>query len=177
MCSDCPSCLDKAMPRFSHRSFHGNTIKLDVMRLIAFCVATTCACVTHAAITLGTPFRDGAVLQRGKPIRVWGTAGAGENLRVELHGESAQTNADAQGHWQATLAPLPAISAAQELTVTGTRDRVTIHNIVLGDVWLCSGQSNMYFPVRSGLNGQEEIRAAQDSLLREFAPKAVAPKS
>lgn len=100
----------------------------------------------HATIRLGLPFSDHMVLQAHQPVPVWGTAAANEPVTVEFAGQSLHATAKVDGTWRVTLAPLdyaPA-HAPQTLVARGTNElRVT--DVLIGEVWLCSGQSNMRF--------------------------------
>jgi sialate O-acetylesterase len=121
----------------------------------------------RAAIVLAAPFRDGAVIQRGKPIPVWGKAQPGETVEVEFGGQMRKTVADEQGRWSVRLGPFAANSAPAKLTATG-RDVVTVRNVLVGEVWLCSGQSNMNFPLKQAANAPSEIAGADYPLIRHF---------
>jgi sialate O-acetylesterase len=94
-------------------------------------------------------FGDHAVLQQQKPIPVWGGAEPGEKVTVAFGGVTRTDTADAQGRWKVTLDALPATSAGRELTITGADNApVVFKDVVVGEVWLASGQSNMKVPVR-----------------------------
>ncbi len=121
----------------------------------------------HAEVTLATPFRDGAVLQGGKPVPVWGTANAGEKVSVVFNDQTKQTQADAQGRWSVKLDSLAASDKPAELCVAG-QNVVTVKNIVVGEVWLCAGQSNMHFMVKQALNAKREMDVARHPLIRQF---------
>lgn len=126
----------------------------------------------RAAITLATPFRDDAVLQRDKPLPVWGLADPQEKISVQFHGQTKATTAGADGRWQVTLDPIPASADPAELVVQG-KSTVTIKDVLVGDVWLCSGQSNMFLAVRLCLNPEKEAAAANHPLIRHFNVKSV----
>jgi len=111
-------------------------------------------------------FQDHGVLQRDRPIAVWGDAAAGERVEVALGGRKVLTRADKEGHWRTDLPPMPAggpytLSAA---TRGGKNQRA--EDIMIGDVWLCSGQSNMEYPVSGVLGAAGEIGKANDPDLR-----------
>jgi sialate O-acetylesterase len=135
-------------------------------------IAVLLATAARAELVLGTPFRDGAILQRNKPVPVWGRADPGEKIAVDFSGRHAEAVADAQGRWQAALAALPASDQPSRLVVAG-KQRVAVENVLVGDVWLCSGQSNMFFYVRQGDRAAEEIASANHPLLRQFLVKSV----
>ncbi len=91
-------------------------------------------------------FSDGMVLQRGAKIPVWGWASPGEAVAVTLNGKRAATTADAQGRWQVAL-PRQRAGGPHELAVVGEKGSVRLRDVLVGDVYLCSGQSNMELPV------------------------------
>jgi len=96
----------------------------------------------RAAVELPKIFTDNMVLQQDLPIAVWGRAAAGEAVTVSLGPNSQETKADAGGKWRVYLPSMKADGKTYALTVKGT-DTVTLKNILLGEVWLCAGQSNM----------------------------------
>ncbi len=110
-------------------------------------------------------FQDHAVLQRDRPIPIWGEARPADRITVSINANSVHTRADASGHWRATL-PAMAAGGPYSLGVhTQSGAGQTISDLLVGDVWLCSGQSNMEFPVSSSLNAAHEIsEAANDSI-------------
>jgi sialate O-acetylesterase len=111
-------------------------------------------------------FQDHAVLQRDRPIPVWGEAAPGEELTISLNGSRAEAIANAQGHWQVQLTAMPA-GGPYRLTarVHGGAER-SIADILVGDVWLCSGQSNMELPVANSSNAAREIAASANDRIR-----------
>lgn len=98
-----------------------------------------------AAVTLGSPFTDGMVLQRGMKCPVWGRAGAGEQVKVSFAGQSLSTTAGADGRWRVDLAPMTASCVGRDLAVTSASQTspILVRDVLVGEVWLCSGQSNM----------------------------------
>jgi sialate O-acetylesterase len=128
-----------------------------------------------AAPVLHPLFSDHAVLQRGGPIAVWGTAEAGEQVTVTLGGASRTATAGGDRAWRVEFAAMAA-GGPYRLEAAGRGGaRATAEDILIGDVWLCSGQSNMEFPVGRALNGEAEAAAADDPLLRVLTvPKKTA---
>ncbi|HXH07994.1 MAG TPA: sialate O-acetylesterase [Vicinamibacterales bacterium] len=111
-------------------------------------------------------FQDHAVLQRDRPIPVWGRASPGEIVEITLGAQTARATADASGRWRAELPPMPA-GGPHRLTATSSSGRVaTADDILIGEVWLCSGQSNMELPVARTLNAEDEIRRAANDTIR-----------
>ena len=114
---------------------------------------------------LADVFQNHAVLQRDRPVAVWGRAAPGSELAVTLAGTTVAAQADAEGRWRATLPALPA-GGPHVLSVTQDGRRQVLTDLLVGDVWLCSGQSNMEFSVRSVTNADTELAAAADPDLR-----------
>jgi sialate O-acetylesterase len=111
-------------------------------------------------------FHDHAVLQRDQPIRVWGQARPGEAVKVEFAGQHADARADTAGQWEARL---PAVSAGGPYTLMASSAggaRQTVSDVLMGDVWLCSGQSNMELQVWRTLDAQSEIAGASNDRIR-----------
>lgn len=116
-------------------------------------------------VTLHAIFADNMMLQRNKPIPVWGTADAGEAVSVTLDGVEAKTTANANGEWQVQL---PARASGENLTMTVVgKNTLTVKNIIMGDVWLCAGQSNMEFSM-NGCACPEENRTANYPKIRRY---------
>ena len=136
-------------------------------RLAAFLLATVLVpAAACAAPTLDPLFSDHAVLQRDKPIAVWGKADPGEKVAVSLGAATRSATARKDGSWRVDLPALPA-GGPHLLTVSGTGGAsARANDLLIGDVWLCSGQSNMEYPVRRALNADTDIAAANDPEMR-----------
>lgn len=120
-----------------------------------------------ADVALPAIFADHMVLQQGRPLPIWGWADPDEAVVVTYKGSRAEAVANAEGKWQAAL-PAQAIDAnGDDLIVTG-KNRMTLHDVVVGEVWLCSGQSNMEFSVDKAQNAAVEIAAATTPQIRHF---------
>ena len=135
------------------------------VRLLA--LAAGCACLPAQAADLGLAriFSDHAVLQRDEPIAVWGTAAAGHKLAVTLAGHTVNGSADAHGKWKVQLPPQPA-GGPYTLTVTSDGQTVSRADVLVGDVYLCSGQSNMEFQQRQATNAIGATYAGRNEQLR-----------
>jgi sialate O-acetylesterase len=133
----------------------------------ALVLSLSFATVANADVTLAPLFRDGAVLQREKPLPVWGTADAGESITVTFAGQSASATAGADGRWSVTFKPLTASAEPRDLAVSG-RNKLVVHDVVVGEVWLASGQSNMAYALGGATDGKADIKAANFPLLRQF---------
>lgn len=112
-------------------------------------------------------FSDHVVLQRQKPIPVWGWAKAGENVKVTLGKETVQGKADASGKWMVRFKPLEA-GGPHVLTVDAKSGKATVNDILVGEVWLCSGQSNMEWNVASAKDYEIEKQNANFPQIRHF---------
>jgi sialate O-acetylesterase len=130
-----------------------------------------------AEIQLPGVFSDHAVLQRDRPVRVWGTASPGEVISVQFHVQSATTVTDEAGQWEAWLRPESA-GGPYVLSISGSQSsRLERKDLLVGDVWIASGQSNMNMPLK-GFNagmlikdGEKEIAAANHSRIRMLIQK------
>ena len=115
---------------------------------------------------LNSIFQDHAVVQRDKPIHVWGNAEAGSTIAVSFAGHSIQAQADNTGHWSAML---PAMTAGGPYTLAATASsgaQETVNDVLVGDVWLCSGQSNMVLPVRAAIDAGADIAISANNTIR-----------
>src|ERR1700723_863298 len=122
-----------------------------------------------ANVTLPALLADHMVVQRGLPVHVWGTAAPHESITVKFRGETKSGTADDLGRWNISLSPGEAGGPFQ-LSIIAT-NTITLDDVLVGDVWVASGQSNMEFPM-TGLNkAQEEIAAAQLPKIRLFHVK------
>ena len=109
-------------------------------------IAAAWACVAGAAVVPAAPFADNMVLQRGMRVPVWGTAKPGESVAVFFAGQTKRATAGADGSWRVDLDPMEASKEPRTLSI-GERK---IANVLVGEVWLASGQSNMEMPILSG---------------------------
>lgn len=107
------------------------------------------------------------VLQRDKPVPVWGQAEAGETVRVQFNGQTKSVVTDEKGNWKIVLDPMPANASPNVMTISGN-NTFELDNILVGEVWLCAGQSNMQWTVDQSAGGQEAIAAAGNENIRLF---------
>jgi len=127
---------------------------------LAFCVCLAAAVQAGAEIRLPSLFSDHMVLQQGIRLKVWGTANPGERIAVKLGSRKDKTVADENGNWQVKLRSMRA-GGPYELTVTGESETLKRSDVLVGEVWVCSGQSNMQWSVSNSNNAQEEIAKAR----------------
>jgi sialate O-acetylesterase len=121
----------------------------------------------RANVKLPSAFTDHLVLQRELPVPVWGWADPGEKVSVEFAGQTKTATADANGKWTLKLDALKASDESRTLTVQG-KNTITLNDVLVGEVWICSGQSNMSFAVNSAADASQEIAAANYPHIRLF---------
>ncbi len=121
-----------------------------------------------ATLRLAHVFSDHAVLQRERPLPVWGWARAGAQVAVALGDQKQTTMAAADGRWQVTFAALHAGGPALELSATSSTTTVKAVDLLVGEVWVCSGQSNMEFGVQGAINAAAEIASADFPTIRSL---------
>ena len=117
-------------------------------------------------VRLPKVFSSNMVLQRDLPIKIWGWSDKREKIRIIFLGDTIDLKADKKGNWNAELKPQTA-GGPYELSILG-RDSIFLENILVGDVWICSGQSNMEWPVHSSNDSEEEIANAEFPRIRLF---------
>jgi sialate O-acetylesterase len=133
---------------------------------VAFVFSLTLAPSTRADVKLSAIFGDHMVLQRAAKVPLWGTAHAGEQVKVTAAGQAQTATADAMGKWRVELAPLDAKESI-EITIAGN-NTVVLRDVLVGEVWLCSGQSNMVFPLARVSNSAEALKTADRPRMRLF---------
>ena len=137
--------------------------------LVIICAVFALSCPRGpAAVALPRIFGDNMVLQRDMPAPVWGSADPAEEITVKFAGQTKSTRADADGHWQILLDPLAASDAPRDLTVAGT-NTIALGDVLVGEVWLCSGQSNMEMAVDRPTAGAKPATAWSPGLAEEIA--------
>jgi sialate O-acetylesterase len=127
------------------------------------------AALANAEVRLPALISDHMLLQRGVPARIWGWANPGENVTVSFPFQKATAIADSAGKWQVFLKPI-AQGGPADLTVAGS-NTLTVHDVLVGEVWVASGQSNMEFRVAQADNAEQEIASANFPEIRLFLVK------
>ncbi len=126
-----------------------------------------------AAVSLASIFGEHMVLQRDQPIRIWGGASPGEQVSVQFRQQRAAAVADQAGRWSVQLKPEPA-GGPHELVVAGG-NTICVGDVLVGEVWLCAGQSNMEWALVDSADGAAEVAAATDTQIRHIkVPHATA---
>ena len=136
---------------------------------ILLAVLAGCSSLFAAGFRLAAPIADHMVLQREKPVAVWGWADAGESVTVAFAGQSKSATADADGKWMLKLDALKASAEPRTLVVTGKEGhKLEVKDVLVGEVWLGSGQSNMAMTVQSSNHFDAEKAAANYPLIRHY---------
>lgn len=135
-------------------------------QLLVALVVTLVPAIQATAVTPHGLFTDHMVLQRDMPIPVWGTGQPGERVAVRMAGHSAETTVDDQGAWRVELDPLPA-GGPHRLLIEG-RYRVAVRDVLVGEVWLASGQSNMQWPLNRSFEPEKAIAASSHPQIRLY---------
>jgi len=116
----------------------------------------------YGGLQLSPVFASHMVIQRNKPVKFYGTANAGEVIHISFNGQQQQVRTNEQGFWQVNLAPMPA-GGPFTATVITKEQTITLEDIMIGEVWLCAGQSNMAFPLKDAVSGIEAMQTAEQN--------------
>lgn len=122
--------------------------------------------LAHAELCLPTVLGDHMVFQRDAPVPVWGVADPGQSVTVRFADQVKETIADNDGRWRVNLDPMPAEASPRVLQVESDGQTIERRDILVGEVWLCSGQSNMQMGLARAADGEAEVARAGDPLLR-----------
>lgn len=143
--------------------------------LIHTSLVTCClfANIARADVSLNPLFADDMVIQRDAKASVWGTADPGEKVSVDFNGQSVSTTTPANGEWKLAFSPMPMNATAQSMIVQGN-NRLELSNILIGDLWVCSGQSNMQFQLRRDSQAATEIPKSANPNIRFLLTKSQA---
>jgi sialate O-acetylesterase len=125
------------------------------------------ASAVRADVKVPAIFSDHLILQRGKPVPVWGWADPSEEVTVKFGSQSKKVTADKDGAWSVKLDELKASSDPAELSIKG-KNEIVLKDVLVGEVWVCSGQSNMGFTVSSAVNAKDEIANSANPQIRMF---------
>jgi len=132
----------------------------------------------RAEVKVHNIFGENMVLQRGKPVEVWGRADVGESVTVTYSGQTKRTEADNKGNWSIKLDALKASAEPKGLVVSGKSNSITLKNVVVGDVWLCGGQSNMEDVLEDIYHGDIEVVSANHPNIRLITvPQVAVPEA
>jgi len=131
-------------------------------------IATFLPAAARGDVKMPSIFGDHMVLQQGMKLPVWGKADPGEKVMVSVGGAQGSATADEQGRWRVDLDPLPVSAQPVVLEVRGAGNTLKFSDVLIGDVWICSGQSNMAFTLGHASNASTEIPRANDDQFRLF---------
>src|ERR1700685_152429 len=158
--------MKNSAPSHSERTLRRS---LQMSRWHVALLTLALAAAAHADVTLPALLTDHMVVQRGLPVHVWGMAAPHESVTVTFRGETKSGTADDLGRWSIYLSPGEAAGPFQ-LSIKAA-NTIVLNDILVGDVWVASGQSNMEFPMTGLVNSEAEIAAAQFPKIRMFMVK------
>jgi sialate O-acetylesterase len=141
---------------------------MSIKTILRVCAVVVCILSAQGFGKVSVPplIGDHMVLQRDMKVRIWGWADPGEKVNVEIAGRKGNATTDRAGKWSIQLAPMKA-GGPFEMTIRG-KNTIVIKNILVGDIWVCSGQSNMQMSVLAAANSAQEIAAANYPGIRFF---------
>jgi len=151
-------------------SFHTMMIRNILRTTLSAAIATTCV---HADVKLPAIISDHMVLNTSAKVPIWGKADPGEEVTVTLDGQTAKAVAGANGKWMTSLNLKDSSPGPFEMTVEG-KNKILIPDVVIGQVWIASGQSNMAFTLENAIGAEQEITRFANPLIRQFLVKAKA---
>ena len=156
---------------YAYRTVCG-TKKIVIVPALALLMAAS----GLAEVRLPAILSDGMVLQQHRPIELWGWADPGKGVAARIGDRSGRTQTDPEGNWRITLEALPA-GGPYELEISGEGNPVRVADVLVGEVWLGSGQSNMEWPVTRAADAEREVAAADYPEIRMFTvAKTAAPE-
>jgi sialate O-acetylesterase len=140
--------------------------KLTPVLILSLLLIALLPSTLQAELRLPNIFGDGMVLQREKPVAVWGWADPSQKVVVTFAEQSKRCQANASGEWRVELDPSPASFEGRSLSVSSGTEDVILNDVLVGEVWLCGGQSNMEMKLRSTRDADIELPCATDPALR-----------
>lgn len=156
-------------PRVAGRLRGWSAAAFASISLPLFAISLAAAAPDAPALSLAGLFKDHVVLQRSMDVPIWGTARPGDAVTVSFGGKSVETTAGDDGKWMVELPPMPASKEGRVLKVeSSSGGSLEVKDVLVGDVWLCSGQSNMEFSVSQAKDAEREIAAANYPGIRCF---------
>jgi len=138
-----------------------------ILGLSVFLSSLAFALNGFAQLQLPALFSDNMVLQQGMPVTIWGWGEDGDKVTVKFRGQAVSATTH-NSTWSLELRPLKASSAPADLVISTPEQTVTLANVLVGEVWVCSGQSNMEWPLRSSFEADVDIASATNQIIRLF---------
>ena len=158
-------CAGDCLPAKENNCLMKNKFHIHLASFIA--AFAFCPAIAMADIKLPSVIGNHMVLQQGEPVPIWGYAEPGEEISVSFGGSNVSAKADADGKWLVKLPSMKANAKGAKMVVKGSNE-IVLEDVLVGEVWLCSGQSNMEWTVARSANAKEEIAAANYPLIRHI---------
>jgi sialate O-acetylesterase len=152
--------------------------EMTAITKIAMCLALSCGLLpAHAQLRAHNLFQDNMVIQRDRPVAVWGWAKPGDTVTVTIADKAATGSAADDGKWTAEFPAMAANSTPSTLTIAGKESTITLENVLVGDVWVLGGQSNMEWGIGAANEGNLEVASANFPNIRMLTvPKIFGPE-
>ena len=138
-----------------------------MMKILTIAFLLVCTLSSQAQLKLANVFGDNMVVQRDQALKIWGQASPKESVTVDFNGQTVSSKADKSGKWKVELKPMTH-GGPFAMTVSGNKEKLQLKNILIGDVWIGSGQSNMEWPLFNTKKGAESIENSANSRIRLF---------
>ena len=138
-----------------------------MMKILTIAFLLVCTMSAQAQLKLAKVFGDNMVLQRDQTLKIWGQASPKESVSIDFNGQTVSSRADKSGKWMIELKPMTH-GGPFALTVSGNKEKLQLKNVLIGDVWIGSGQSNMEWPLFNTKKGAESIENSANSRIRLF---------
>jgi sialate O-acetylesterase len=152
------------------------TPKPSVRPILSAALVVLCTTVLCLAdnLEVSPVISDGMVLQRGVAVPIWGTADPDAVVNVAFAGQTHEAKADEHGRWRIELDPMPADATGRDMTISSGDQAITLTDVLVGEVWVCAGQSNMAWPLEKTPDGEEQAASSVSlTTLRLFDPQQV----
>jgi len=126
--------------------------------------------ITTGKVKLPSNISDNMLIQRNRPVKLWGWAEKKENVSISFNSRTEKTKTDKHGIWEITLPPM-SFGWTYSMIIQGKDNEIILNNILIGDIWLCSGQSNMEWPVGESKDAKEELERVNYTQMRLLSIK------
>ncbi len=137
---------------------------IAILLTLSLLVSSVC----NAQLSLPDVISSHMVLQRNEPVLIWGKTNPNSTVQLIFQNQKLKTESDKEGHWQIRLSPMPYSATPSTMTITSDDTKIVLHDILIGEVWLCAGQSNMQWEVQQSTGGQAAIDQANNKNIRLF---------
>lgn len=143
-------------------------MKKQYFRNLLIFIFSSVPLLVSSQIRLSKVLSDNMVLQQGKPVKIWGQSEINDKITVKFQKQTKHTQTDENGNWSVVLDELSATKIPQQLTIQGKNDKILLKNILIGEVWLASGQSNMEYSMNNHIKYAKPQKGDKDYLYKQY---------